>query len=137
MTIQRRDVLRGAAALGVGAAAAPLLTACGGDDGGGGGGTSDSAEPVTGAKSDVPEGAGLITGAVVVTQPEAGVDKAFSTTCTHQLCAVNKIADGLIQCPCHGSQYSIADGSVQSGPAPQPLPEFSVAEDGDSLVVTR
>ena len=138
MTIQRRDVLRGAAVLGAGAAAAPLLTACG-DDGGGGGGAdaSDSAEPVTVAKSEVPEGAGLITGAVVVTQPEAGVFKAFSSTCTHQRCAVNKIADGLIQCPCHGSHYSIADGSVQAGPAPQPLPEFSVAEDGDSLVVTR
>jgi Rieske Fe-S protein len=72
---------------------------------------------------------------VVVTQPTAGTFKAFSTTCTHQGCQVNKIADGLILCPCHGSKFSVTDGSVKGGPAPSPLPAASVSVQGTNLVL--
>ena len=54
---------------------------------------------------------------VVVTQPTAGEFKAFSATCTHQGCKVKSVADGVIVCPCHGSKFAIADGSVAAGPA--------------------
>ncbi|MBA3264798.1 MAG: Rieske (2Fe-2S) protein, partial [Nocardioidaceae bacterium] len=33
------------------------------------------------------------------------------------------VADGTINCPCHGSTFSIEDGSVVSGPATEPLAE--------------
>src|SRR5205807_1409978 len=56
--------------------------------------------------ADVPVGSGLIVDKVVVTQPTAGVFKGFSSTCTHAGCTVNKIADGTIDCPCHGSKYN-------------------------------
>ena len=72
---------------------------------------------------------------VVVTQPTAGQFKAFSATCTHQGCKVNKVVDGQILCPCHGSKFAVADGSVTAGPAKKPLPEKSVSVSGDSVVL--
>jgi Rieske Fe-S protein len=89
---------------------------------------------VLGAATDVPVGGGKIYAdkKVVVTQPVKGQFKGFSTTCTHQGCAVNKVAEGTIDCPCHASKFAIADGSVKAGPAPKPLPaqEVSVTADG-------
>ena len=60
--------------------------------------------------------------------------KAFSAICTHQGCPVTKVADGTIDCPCHGSPFSIEDGSVQGGPAPSPLPGESVTVKGGEIV---
>ena len=72
----------------------------------------------------------------VITQPTAGEFKAFSKICTHQQCPVTEIKGGTINCQCHGSKFSIEDGSVQSGPATRPLPEAEVAVAGDQVVVT-
>jgi Rieske Fe-S protein len=46
------------------------------------------------------------------------------------------VSGGTIRCPCHGSQYSIADGSVVNGPAPRPLPAKQVEVVADSITVT-
>ncbi len=72
---------------------------------------------------------------MVVTQPSAGEFKAFSATCTHQGCAVKSVSDGVINCPCHNSNFSIADGSVQSGPATKPLPSVAITVSGDSITL--
>ncbi|MDX3309562.1 Rieske (2Fe-2S) protein [Streptomyces sp. NPDC054884] len=74
--------------------------------------------------SDIPVGGGKIFAdeKVVVTQPTKDDFKAFSAVCTHQGCTVGTVADGVIRCPCHGSEFRIADGSVAGGPAPKPLP---------------
>ncbi|UUU35373.1 Rieske (2Fe-2S) protein [Streptomyces sp. CA-210063] len=87
--------------------------------------------------SDIPEGGGKIfeSEGVVVTQPEAGTYKAFSSVCTHAGCAVKTIADGVINCPCHNSNFSIADGSVQSGPATKALPAKEVSVSGESIML--
>lgn len=130
----RRTVVATAGAAGLGAA----LVACGGGSNSasakGASGSSGSAagsSGASGAKSgpltktaDIPEGSGKIFAdqKVVVTQPAANEFKAFSAICTHQGCTVSSISDGLIHCPCHGSEYSITDGSVKRGPAPRPLP---------------
>lgn len=129
--VSRRTVLTGAAALG----AAGLLTACG-TSGGGGGQTTGSSGPVTLSTSDVPVGGGTIVGAAVVTQPEAGTFKAFSSTCTHQGCTVGGVADGLIVCPCHGSAFSVVDGSVKRGPATAALPPMTVKVSGSNVTVS-
>ena len=68
-----------------------------------------------------------------MTQPSAGDFKGFSSTCTHQGCQVATISDGTINCPCHGSQYSIEDGSVTGGPAPAPLPPVELTVKGGEI----
>ncbi|WP_328971082.1 Rieske (2Fe-2S) protein [Streptomyces sp. NBC_00239] len=78
--------------------------------------------------ADVPVGGGTVIKdqKVVVTQPTAGEFKAFSAVCTHQGCLVNKVADGTIDCPCHGSKFAVADAKVVNGPATRPLPEKKI-----------
>jgi Rieske Fe-S protein len=82
-------------------------------------------------------GGGVVLAAqnLVVTQPQAGTFKAFDAACTHQGCAVNEVADGTINCPCHGSRFAVSDGAPTEGPATQPLPERTVAVQGASVVL--
>ncbi|WP_123025597.1 QcrA and Rieske domain-containing protein [Mycolicibacterium stellerae] len=100
--------------------------------------TPPSADPPTGGAitktADVPVGSGVIVGDVVVTQPSAGDFKAFSSKCTHKGCAVNKVADGTIDCPCHGSKFTL-DGAVAKGPATEPLEPKTISVQGDSIVL--
>jgi Rieske Fe-S protein len=135
----RRVVLLGVGGLGA-AAAATALAACGasspsgGSDSGAGaggtsgGGTGGQASNDLGSTSAIPVGGGKVypDQLVVVTQPDAGTFKAFTATCTHEGCTVNRVANGLIMCPCHGSEYSITDGSVKQGPALTPLPSKKI-----------
>jgi Rieske Fe-S protein len=80
---------------------------------------------VLGAASEIPVGGGKIYTAakVVVTQPARGQYKAFSAVCTHVGCIMSEVANGTIDCPCHGSEFKIATGAVVTGPAPAPLPK--------------
>jgi Rieske Fe-S protein len=86
---------------------------------------------------DIPVGGGKIFSGqkVVVTQPQAGTVKAFSTVCTHQGCEVTAVKDGTINCPCHGSRFAVADGSVEGGPAPRPLSPVAVTVNGDAITL--
>ncbi len=79
---------------------------------------------VLGAASKIPVGGGTIYKAakVVVTQPARGQFKAFSAVCTHVGCIMSEVANGTIDCPCHGGQYKITNGAVVAGPPPSPLP---------------
>ena len=134
--LSRRTVLRGTA---VGGAALPLLAACGsGGDGGGGDSTGKAGGGAEVAAADVPVGGGAILTdqQVVVTQPEKGTYKAFTAICTHQGCTVNKVIGGKILCPCHGSTFSIEDGSRQAGPAQSGLASKNIAVDGDQISVS-
>ncbi len=109
------------------------------DDAANGGGTGGSSGGGTqlASTADIPEGGGKVFAdqKVVVVQPSAGEFKAYSATCTHQGCAVKSVSDGLINCPCHNSNFSVADGSVSSGPATKPLPEVRITVDGDSITL--
>ena len=132
----RRAVLAGAA----GITAVTALAACGddSDDSGskGDSSTGGAAAGVLATKADIPVGGGKIFkdgGGVVVTQPEAGKFKAFSAICTHQSCVVSDVASGAINCKCHGSAFSAADGSVKNGPATKGLTEKTLKIDGDNI----
>jgi Rieske Fe-S protein len=86
------------------------------------------------ATADVPVGGGLVLAEqqLVITQPTKGEFKGFSAVCTHQGCLVDDVTD-TINCPCHGSAFSIEDGSVVGGPAPSPLPEEQLVVEGGSI----
>ena len=63
---------------------------------------------------------------------------ALSAVCTHLGCITQwKPESDQIACPCHGSKFQ-RTGNVQAGPAPRPLPHFSLGlgEDG-ALVVDK
>jgi Rieske Fe-S protein len=104
-------------------------------------GAPDAAASGSGAAlsstTDVPVGGGAIFAdrEVVVTQPPAGQFRAFSSTCTHQGCTVSQVSDGTINCPCHGSRFSVTDGSVVRGPAASPLPARNIQVEGNSIVL--
>ncbi|WP_217554609.1 Rieske (2Fe-2S) protein [Streptomyces sp. GbtcB6] len=149
----RRTVMAAAGAAGLAAA----LTACGSSDDGsssttttnnnaGGSTTQDSNGSAGGSTAaaggtalakttDIPEGGGTIykDQSVVVTQPTSGTYKAFSTKCPHAGCAVTSIANGEIVCPCHGSKFAIADGSVKQGPATTGLTAANITVSGDQI----
>jgi Rieske Fe-S protein len=99
-----------------------------------GGGTAGT-PGVLGSTSEIPVGGGKVFDGknVVVTQPVRGEFVAFSAVCTHQGCSVATVLDGTINCPCHGSRFSIKDGSVAGGPAPKPLSKVQITVDGTSI----
>jgi nitrite reductase/ring-hydroxylating ferredoxin subunit len=128
--LDRRTVLRGAAVAGGVVAAGIGLAACGSGSGGTG-----KAGTVLGNTGDVPVGQGKVFADqhVVVTQPTEGTFKGFSSTCTHMGCTVATVSGGLIHCPCHGSAFSVTDGSVKAGPAPKPLPSQNITVQNNQI----
>lgn len=144
--VSRRVILRGAA---VGGVTIPLLAACGSGTEttnppatSSNPSTSPSSSPRAGVEvastADVPVGGGTILTdeEIVLTQPKKGDFKAFSAVCTHQQCLVTTIENRTIHCPCHGSVYSIEDGSVISGPAPASLTALKLTVNGDEISVS-
>ena len=149
-TASRRAVLLGAGAVG----AAGILAACGDDappatpqttapqatappaePGGTPAGEGSVAADLTTA--DVPVGSGVIVQAknAIVTQPTAGEFLGFTSTCTHMQCTLSSVVNDKINCMCHNSQFSIADGSVLRGPATQALPTKGVTVEGDQIFI--
>ncbi|MFI1724192.1 Rieske (2Fe-2S) protein [Streptomyces sp. NPDC020489] len=100
---------------------------------------SDTVEASAGTElartGEIPVGGGKIfkDEKVVVTQPKEGEFKAFTNICTHQQCPVANVDGGTINCTCHGSRFSITDGSVTNPPATQPLAEKKITVKGDSI----
>jgi nitrite reductase/ring-hydroxylating ferredoxin subunit len=140
----RRAVVAAAGAAGLTVA----LTACGSEDkasdphgatndGGGSSPEAGAGGAALAKTADIPEGSGKIfkDEKVVVSQPTAGDYKAFSTKCTHRNCPMVDLKDDIISCTCHGSQFSVLDGSVKKGPAVEPLAAKQISVEGDSITL--
>jgi len=90
-----------------------------------------------GATADLPVGSGSVVAMgskpVIVVNTAAGL-KAYSAVCTHLGCIVafDPAADAIV-CPCHDGRFSPTNGSVISGPPPQPLPPIAVAVEKDQI----
>lgn len=126
----RREFVRGAARLLAGGAATavvvPLAGAC------------DPSDPTSSwtfrASVDVSmltaDGQATVSGVlgvdgapILVTRTTKGAYSAVSSRCTHEGCPVNPPVNGVITCPCHGSQYAL-DGKVLRGPTIYPLTRY-------------
>jgi Rieske Fe-S protein len=150
--LSRRRTLTGMAGVGL---ALPVLAACGDDStatatdpspspqaGSPSTSTSgsDDPSPTSGSggfasTADIPVGGGAVFAdeGVVVTQPAKGEFKGFGVTCTHAGCPVNQVTT-TINCPCHGSRFSIVDGvPVEGSPASDPLDTVALRVDGDQI----
>jgi len=138
----RRAVLAGA-----GAAAVVVLSGCATYGPGNGGDAGNEPEPAGSEPpgggtafaqtGDIPVGGGKVFDQqkVVVTQPQAGTFKAFTAICTHQGCTVAEVRDGTINCPCHGSRFKVADGSVAIGPATRALRSIDINVEGTGIAL--
>jgi Rieske Fe-S protein len=98
--------------------------------------TSSEAPSGIADAADVPVGGGIVLAdqKLVITHPTSGDFKGFTAVCTHQGCLVDEVTD-TINCPCHGSIYSIEDGSVVDGPAPAPLAEQQLVVDSGAIIL--
>jgi len=87
--------------------------------------------------SAVPVGDGLFFSLYgqrwVVTQPVAGTFRGFSARCTHQGGICDDVIARAIQCPLHGSRYSLRTGAVVRGPATDGLTRLRVRVVGRRL----
>ena len=62
--------------------------------------------------------------------------KVFSSRCTHLGCKIDKIKDGSIICPCHGSKFDLS-GMPTQGPAIKSLEEkkFELNKDNTITII--
>jgi Rieske Fe-S protein len=86
--------------------------------------------------NQIPGGGGgliLAQDKVVLVRGDGGTVHGLSAICTHQGCTVGSIRNGIITCPCHGSEFNAQTGAVHQGPATRPLPAVSVVVRGQSV----
>jgi Rieske Fe-S protein len=83
--------------------------------------TSDGAATVTKAP-------GVDGAPILVVRTARDTFAALSTRCAHEGCPVNPPVNGVITCPCHGSQYAL-DGKVLRGPTVYPLTRYETRYD--------
>jgi cytochrome b6-f complex iron-sulfur subunit len=73
--------------------------------------------------------------ALVINVPDRGI-VAYSAVCTHFACIVKwNPESGRIECPCHDGYFDPRDGTVISGPPPEPLLSFRVFTQDDTLYI--
>jgi Rieske Fe-S protein len=73
--------------------------------------------------------------AIILNMTERGLI-AYSAVCTHFACIVKwNPESGMIECPCHEGYFDPADGSVITGPPPEPLAEISVNIDEGTIFI--
>jgi nitrite reductase/ring-hydroxylating ferredoxin subunit/uncharacterized membrane protein len=65
---------------------------------------------------------------------------AYAERCAHRGGPLSEgvlLADDCVQCPWHGSRYSLVNGSVVSGPSTRPQPAFEVRVEAGRVLVRR
>jgi nitrite reductase/ring-hydroxylating ferredoxin subunit len=98
--------------------------------------TGAGSSPLTVKTTEIPVGSGKVfpEAQTVITQPKSGQFKGFTAVCTHAQCIVADVTT-TINCNCHGSKFSIADGSVVNPPAQAPLAAKKITVKGGTISV--
>lgn len=74
---------------------------------------------------------------IMITQPKAGVFRAFNPACTHQGIRLSKIAGSKILCNTgHGAEFDTTTGKVTRGPAQIALQKYTLTVENKFLYVT-
>lgn len=74
---------------------------------------------------------------VVITQPKAGVFKAFSAYCTHQKVKLDGLSGTNLICSQHNANFDTTTGArTNRSPARSDLPKYVVTVSGTSVKVT-
>jgi Rieske Fe-S protein len=135
--VSRRNLLQGAGiAVGAGVLGAVSYTVYGpGGQGAPYAPPSSSNGLVLAPVADIPDGGGVVVtkSKIVLTRTGSQI-AAFSAVCTHQACLVNSVRNGVITCPCHGSEFDASTGEVRNGPASSPLPPVQIHIVDNSVV---
>lgn len=71
---------------------------------------------------------------IVVNQNETTT--VLSSHCTHLGCKINKMENGMLVCPCHGSEYNL-EGKVIKGPSYKNLEKLpsKISSDGTHIEI--
>jgi cytochrome b6-f complex iron-sulfur subunit len=81
-------------------------------------------------------GGSMTVSNIIITNTGNSNFSALSNVCTHQGCPVVFVsAAGNIQCPCHGSVFSVT-GAVIQGPASSPLHTYPASLTGNILTIS-
>jgi nitrite reductase/ring-hydroxylating ferredoxin subunit len=74
---------------------------------------------------------------VMITQPKAGVFRAFNPACTHLGIRLNRISGTNILCEMgHGARFDSNTGNVTRGPAQKPLQKYTLTLEKNTIYVT-
>jgi nitrite reductase/ring-hydroxylating ferredoxin subunit len=63
---------------------------------------------------------------------------AIGDKCTHRGCKLSGGTlkeNGIVHCPCHGSDFDVKTGNVVKGPAKTPEPVYQVKVEKDDILV--
>jgi len=62
---------------------------------------------------------------------------AIGNVCTHEHCLLSngRIIGESVQCPCHGSMFSLRTGEAKHWPATDPVPVYPVAVRGGEVFI--
>ena len=80
--------------------------------------------------AELPQGLS-VAGSAIVYRGADGTVQAWSARCTHLGCRLDRVVDGVVVCPCHGSRFDAA-GRVLAGPATRSLQALRVTPDATS-----
>lgn len=78
-----------------------------------------------------------VSGKVICIAKSEGTIFAFDDTCTHERCSLSEgiLEDRVVECPCHGSRFSLENGEVLSLPATLPIKTYPTKVEGDWIWV--
>ncbi|MBE0642030.1 MAG: Rieske (2Fe-2S) protein [Bacteroidales bacterium] len=60
---------------------------------------------------------------------------AIEARCTHLGCRIEGVHEGVLHCPCHGSQFNL-EGEVIRGPAAGSLQRLTIGNTGSDGMIT-